>query len=263
MKEPLDKDLILKGLKGSVFSGNFICHKVINSTNILAKTLAVKGAPHGTVVLTEEQTAGKGRLERKWLSRGHENLLFTILLRPQLDAGNIFTLTMILAIAAIDTIRVMTGLNTLIKWPNDLYISTKKLAGILTEFSIKDGSVEYVIIGLGLNVNWMPEEDYGLLYPATSILTESGTRVSRNELLIDILKRFEASYDKVLSGETEKIHARWNELSLVTGKDVEIISPDDVIKGRAISIDQEGALILINSIGEEVRILSGDVSLKF
>jgi BirA family transcriptional regulator, biotin operon repressor / biotin---[acetyl-CoA-carboxylase] ligase len=263
MKEFLDQDIIIKGLGRSIFSGNFIFHKKIDSTNMLAKELALKGAPHGTLVLAEEQTAGKGRLDRKWLSQGHENLLFTILLRPTLNAENIFPLTMILAVSAIDTIKEMTGLNVLIKWPNDLYINRKKLAGILTEFSIKDGYVEYVIIGLGLNVNWMPGEGDGIMYPATSLLAESGIRVSRNELLTGILKRFEISYEDVLTGEIEELHSRWNELSLVIGMDVEIISLDEVIKGKATAIDREGALILKNSKGEEIRILSGDVSLKF
>lgn len=263
MKEALDKDLIIKRLKGSVFSGNFIFHEIISSTNALAKALALKGAPHGTIVLAEEQTAGKGRLDRKWLSSGYENLLFTILIRPALGPDKIFILTMILAIAAIDAVKEMTGLNALIKWPNDLYINRKKLAGILTEFSVKDGFVDYVIIGLGLNVNWMPGAENELLYPATSIIAETGLRVSRNELLIHILKRFEKYYEQALSGETDDLHARWNELSLVIGRDVEVISPDEVIKGRVVTIDREGALILKNTLGEEIRILSGDVSLRF
>jgi BirA family biotin operon repressor/biotin-[acetyl-CoA-carboxylase] ligase len=263
MKEFLDQAAIIKGLGKSVFSGNLIFHKRIDSTNTHAKELALKGAPHGTVVLAEEQTAGKGRLDRKWLSPGHENLLFTILLKPTLKAENIFTLTMILAVSAIDTIKEMAGLNVLIKWPNDLYINIKKLAGILTEFSIKDGFVEYVIIGLGLNVNWMPGQGDGLLYDATSILAESGIRVSRNELLTGILKRFEISYEAVIACKMEGLHSRWNELSLVIGRDVEIISIDEVIRGKAIAIDREGALILENNRGEEIRVLSGDVSLRF
>jgi len=263
MKESLDQDIIIKGLGRSVFSGNFIFHRKVESTNTLAKELALKGATHGTLVLAEEQTAGKGRLDRKWLSRGNENLLFTILLRPALKADNIFPLTMILATSAIDTIKEMTGLNVLIKWPNDLYIRRKKLAGILTEFSVKDSFVEYVILGLGLNVNWKPGEGDGMLHPATSILAESGMRISRNELLTGILKRFEVSYENVLAGRIKELHSKWNELSLVIGKDVEITSLDEVIKGRVKAIDREGALILENSAGEEIRILSGDVSLKF
>jgi len=263
MKESLEKDFIIQGLKGSIFSKNIHIYEIISSTNTLAKEMATKGAPHGTVVLAEEQTAGKGRLDRRWLSRGHENLLFTILLRPQLDIDKIFVLTMSLAIAAIDAIKEMIGLRTMIKWPNDLYINRKKLGGILTEFSVKDSFVEYVIIGLGMNINWMPDEENEILYPATSILAETGVRVSRNELLIDMLKRFERYYEQAISGETDALHKRWNELSLVIGNDVEIISSYEVIKGRAVSIDREGALILKNTIGDEIKILSGDVSLRF
>lgn len=263
MKEFLDQAGIIKGLGRSVFSRNLIFHKTIDSTNTQAKEMARKGAPHGTLVLAEEQTAGKGRLDRKWLSPGHENLLFTILLRPSLNADNIFPLTMILAVSAIDAIKEIAGVDVLIKWPNDLYVNGKKLAGILTEFSIKDGAVEYVIIGLGVNVNWMPGRGDGILYAATSILAESGSRVSRDDLLTGILKRFEAGYEEVLSGKIEGLHSRWNELSIVTGRDVEIISIDEVIRGKAIAIDREGALILKNSMGHETRILSGDVSLRF
>jgi len=262
ISETLDKDIIIKGLGSSLFSKNLVFHERINSTNALAKELALKDAPEGTLIIAEEQTAGKGRLDRKWLSPGKENLLFTILLRPPLDADNVFLLTMILAVSVIDAVKEMTGIDILIKWPNDLYVKEKKLGGILTEFSIKEAIAEYVLLGLGLNVNWMPGEQDGLMYPAASILAESGLRVSRNELLTRLLKRFEASYERTLSGKTDDLHARWNELSMVIGKDVEIIAQEEVITGKAIAIDRSGALILNNSLGEEMKILSGDVSLR-
>lgn len=263
ISEPLNKIIIIRGLGKSLFSKNFIFHQRINSTNKYIKELAIKGAPEGTIVLAEEQTRGKGRLNRKWLSQGHENLLFSILLRPLLEPNNIFLLTMILAVSVIDTIKDITGLDVLVKWPNDLYIIKKKLAGILTEFSIKEDLAEYVIIGLGLNVNWMPGENDGLLYPATSILAESGISVSRNELLIGILKRFEHSYDKALTGKTDDLHRRWKGLSMVIGRDVEIISQNGSITGKVMDIERNGALILKNSTHGKMRILSGDVSLRF
>lgn len=168
-----------------------------------------------------------------------------------------------LALSAIDEAKDMTGVEIKIKWPNDLYVGKKKLGGMLTEFSIKDGIADYVILGLGLNINWMPGEHDGLVYPATSILAETGRTTSRSELLAGILTRFDAYYKKALSGETDFLHSRWNELSLVIGKEVEIISPEEKIKGKAISIDKTGALILKNSLDEELTILSGDVSLRF
>jgi len=262
MKQSLDKELILEGLQDTIFSRNFLLYKSIGSTNTAAKELAITGAPEGILVLAEEQTSGKGRMDRRWLSRGGENLIFTILLRPTLKADNIFLLTMILAISTIDAVKEMAGLDILIKWPNDLYVDGKKLAGILTEFSIKDGTVEYVIIGQGLNVGWMPQETEGIPYPATSILAETGLTVSRNDLLISILKRFEKTYRQALAGNKEDLHTRWNKLSLVIGRDVEIISPDEIIRGKAIAIDHDGALILQNSTGDVIKILSGDVSLR-
>ena len=263
ISEPLDRDIIINGLGRSIFSKNFIFHPIINSTNAHVKELALKGAPEGTLVLAEEQTGGRGRMDRKWLSAGQENILFTILLRPPLDADGIFLLTMILALSTIDAIKETTGLDVLIKWPNDLYINNKKTGGILTEFSLKHRIAEYVILGLGLNANWMPGESDGILYPATSILAESGIRISRNELLIDILKRFEMYYKKALSGKTDELHSRWNRLSLVIGKNVEIIYQDERITGMVIDIERNGTLILKDKMGGEMRILSGDVSLRF
>jgi BirA family transcriptional regulator, biotin operon repressor / biotin---[acetyl-CoA-carboxylase] ligase len=261
--EALNRQAIINNLGGTIFSQNLILYQTIDSTNIAAKDLAIKGASEGTVVIAEEQTAGKGRLDRKWLSQSHKNLLFTILLRPPWGADHVFLLTMMLALSAIDEAKVMTGVDIKIKWPNDLYVGRKKLGGMLTEFSMKDGVAEYVIIGLGLNINWIPGENDGLVYPATSILAETGRTISRSELLAGMLKRFDAYYKLALSGETDFLHQRWNELSLVIGKDVEIISSEETIKGTAISIDKTGALILKNIFGEELTILSGDVSLKF
>ncbi|MBW1886884.1 MAG: biotin--[acetyl-CoA-carboxylase] ligase, partial [Deltaproteobacteria bacterium] len=147
----LQINLIRKRLNRSLFATNIIFHRSINSTNILAKELATKGSPEGTLVLTEKQTRGMGRMGRQWLSPGYVNLLFSILLYPNIKPDQIFVLTMTLALATIEAVKEMSGLTPLIKWPNDLYVDRKKLAGILAEFSISRGRIEYVILGLGLN----------------------------------------------------------------------------------------------------------------
>ena len=258
----LDPDIITGILGSSIFSKNIVFHERLTSTNVLAKDLALKGAPEGTIVLAEEQTAGKGRMERLWLSPAYKNLLFSILLRPSLPVDQVFALSMALCIAVLEEIDSANRLDVKIKWPNDLCINHKKLAGVLTEFSVRDKRLEYVILGLGLNVNWMPEEGDGLIYPATSILAESDRMVSRNDLISGILKRFEGYYQKVLSERLEDLYIRWNELSDVIGKDVEIISQDGIVTGKALRIDRQGALILKDDQGEEKRILTGDVSLR-
>jgi len=176
---------------------------------------------------------------------------------------NVFILTMILALATIDGVEQVSGLNPMIKWPNDLYMGRKKMGGILTEFSLSEKEIEYVVLGLGLNVNWNPGKGEEVLYPATSILGETGKTTSRNDLLVGILKSFEDYYKKALSGKIEDYYKRWNERSLVIGQEIEIESGGRMMHGTAIRIDRSGALIIENENGVDQKIISGDVSIKF
>ncbi|MBW2608738.1 MAG: biotin--[acetyl-CoA-carboxylase] ligase [Deltaproteobacteria bacterium] len=259
----LKKEILLEGLGKSLFATNIILHKSLDSTNRLAKELASKGSPEGTVVLSEEQTAGTGRMERRWLSQGYMNLLASALIRPAMPSDQIFVLTMILALATINGVNELTSLKPMIKWPNDIYLGPKKLGGILTEFSVKGKDVKWVVLGLGLNVNWMPEKDTNLLYPATSILAESGKKCPRNELLALILRSLEGLYKEVQAGRLDPLYRRWNQHSLIMGKDVEIHSAGEIIMGKVLRIDRNGGLVIKDSAGREQVILSGDVSVRF
>ena len=221
----------------------------MHSTNTLAKELAREGAVHGTLVLAEEQTAGRGRMGRPWFSPKGKNLLVSLLLRPPTPAEEAFIFTMVLAIAAIDAMERGCGLKASIKWPNDLYAGRKKLGGILTEFSARGKGVEYVVIGLGLNVNWNPGDGEIMLYPATSVFTETGKKISRTDLLVEILKSFDAYYRQVLGGKRDQLFQTWNERSLILGKHVKIDTTNGQISGRALRIDRNGALILMNDLG--------------
>jgi BirA family biotin operon repressor/biotin-[acetyl-CoA-carboxylase] ligase len=261
-KDRLRPELLKSRLGSSMFSKNIIIHKKIESTNILAKELALRGAPEGTIVLAEEQTAGKGRMDRRWFSEGYSNILASLLLRPSMALDRIFILTMILAVAISYVIKEKYQLKAMIKWPNDIYIGRKKLGGILSEFSLKKREVKYVILGIGLNVNWYPEEKHGILYPSTSLFMERGELISRNVLFSDILMRFEGYYKDVLLGRIEQVYRKWNELSMVMGKAVEIETQVEKIKGKVLRIDHQGALVIKRDDGEEQTILSGDVSLR-
>ena len=263
-EEGLNPDLIQRELGGSRFSLNIVYRAAVGSTNDLAKDLALEGAPGGTVVLTDEQTAGRGRRGRSWLAPSRTNLLFSVLLRPSLSPDRVFSLTMALALACLEAIREETGLQCLIKWPNDLYAGGRKLAGILTEFGGKAGQVEWVVLGLGLNVNWCPKGEIAVPgSPATSILAETRETFSRNGLLVQILKRFESHHERLLSGGVSDLYRRWNEHSLVMGKEVVIESEERRILGKAVRIDENGALILEDERGKRHTITHGDVSLKF
>lgn len=176
-----------------------------------------------------------------------------------MGAERVFVLTMILALAAMDAVRTVGGLASGIKWPNDLYVGMKKLAGILTEFSLQEKQVEWAVLGLGLNVNRLPEDLQG---QAASIQGETGAEVGRERLLVEILKGFEGSYREVLAGRIEPLYRRWNEACFILGKRVEIHTARETMVGLAVRIDQDGALILETRGGATQRILAGDVSLR-
>ena len=262
MQEPLHPDLLKERLAGSLFSPPIHYHCSMDSTNALARTLAGQGAPEGTLVITEEQTAGRGRRGKSWVSPAGANLLFSVLLRPPMEGDRVFVLTMVLALAALKAVKTIAGVNALIKWPNDLYAGGKKLAGILTEFSVKGKQVDWVVLGMGMNAGWHPEVTEGSGAPATSLSEETGHRVSKNDLLVEILTGFDALYKDVVRGSMRALYGEWNHHCLILGKAVVIESERERIEGRALRIDDCGALIIEEANGDQRRILTGEVSLR-
>jgi BirA family biotin operon repressor/biotin-[acetyl-CoA-carboxylase] ligase len=260
--EPIQPELLKRRLAHSLFAAHIHYDRSIDSTNAVAKTLAGQGAPEGTLVVTEEQTAGRGRRGRSWVSPPGANLLFSLLLRPPMEGERVFVLTMVLALAGLKAVNRVTGVKPMIKWPNDLYVGPKKLAGILTEFAVRGKQVDWVVPGMGINVGWRPGTPEQGGVPATSLQEETGQRVSRNELLIEILSDFDGLYREVMAGNMEALHEEWNQNCLVLGKAVVVASENERIEGKALRIDEFGALILEDAQGNQRRILTGDVSLR-
>ena len=179
-----------------------------------------------------------------------------------MKAEDVFALSMACALAASEAVEKVSNLRPMIKWPNDIYLSGKKLGGMLTEFSVVDNYTEYVVIGLGLNVNWCPNDEETLLYVPTSLLAECGRRIERELLLAKLLKGFEEYFRGILSGKLEEIYMEWNKRSLLLNRMVDIRTAEGLIRGKAIRIDQTGALIIQDAGGKEQRILNGDVSIS-
>ncbi len=261
-REDLNPEAVRRVLAGSLFAANVVYLARIDSTNRFAKELALSGAPEGTVVIADTQTAGRGRMGRHWVSPGHLNLLFSVLVRPKCSSEELFGLTMALALGATEAIRERCGLVAKIKWPNDLYVGRKKLGGLLTEFALEERLVTYAVLGLGLNVNWSPQQEKDILQPATSIVDETGKRTHRGELLATILRRFEVLYQRLRSGELEAILRYRNEHCMILGREVLIIGHGEGFKGVAVRIDRDGALVIREEGGTEKRVVSGEVSLR-
>jgi BirA family biotin operon repressor/biotin-[acetyl-CoA-carboxylase] ligase len=258
----VDPEVVRRGLGESIFGRNVLVYDSLDSTNAVARELGSKGAPEGTLVLAEEQTAGRGRMGRRWWSPKYGNLLFSVLLRPALTANRVFALTMAFALAGAEAVEFVSGVIPCIKWPNDLFVSNRKLGGVLTELSTCAGSVEQMVLGMGLNVNWNPAAEKCGRYAATSVRLESDRWVSREELLVEIVERLEVYYGAIVSGDVVAIKRRWDDRSMLLGKWVTVDTGQEMIRGRALEIDDIGALILECGSGETRQILNGDVSLE-
>jgi BirA family biotin operon repressor/biotin-[acetyl-CoA-carboxylase] ligase len=233
------------------------------STNELAKELARQGEEEGTLVIAEEQVAGRGRRGRSWHSPRGQNLLFSLLLRPPLQPAQTPQLTFLAAVALAEILKEELGLAAGIKWPNDVYVGGRKVAGILTELSAEVDRVNFVIMGIGINVN-TPLDDFPLPLQdrATSLQAEVGRALSRVDLLQKLLLRIENWYKAFLRDGFAPLRRRWKELALVLGKGVQVIGPDETLSGVAVDVDDFGALLVQVPEGPVRRVLAGDVSLR-
>jgi BirA family biotin operon repressor/biotin-[acetyl-CoA-carboxylase] ligase len=232
------------------------------STNDVAKGLAAQNAPDGTVVLADEQTAGRGRMGRHWSAPPGTCILCSILFRPDLALSQAQWLTMLCALAAADAVDQVAALRVSLKWPNDLIVESrhwKKLAGVLTETGVMGERLEFVVVGIGINVNVAPRDLPSLAPDATSILAEIGREVDRAALLAALLAGVEARYAQVRAGESP--HVEWAARLATLGQLVEATTSGETFVGVAESVDEGGALLLRTPDGELHRLLAGDVTL--
>jgi BirA family biotin operon repressor/biotin-[acetyl-CoA-carboxylase] ligase len=235
----------------------------VSSTNNLAKELAGQGAADGTLVVAEEQTGGKGRLGRQWCSAKYKGSFFSFILFPPLMPQEANMVTLITAVAMASAVRDETGVAAGIKWPNDLLVNGKKICGILTELSAEMERINYMVVGVGLNVNQeendFPEE---VSASATSLKDQTGANISRVKLVQAFLLEFEKWYLLALENGFAPVLARWKEMSVSLNCPVRIHNPNSSWDGWAEDIDSDGALLLRLPGGEIKRVISGEVSLR-
>ena len=256
----LSVESIKRGLKTEFIGQSIVYYSSIGSTNKVLKELAVQGAPEGAMVIANEQTGGRGRLSRKWLAPRSTSLLMSLLFRPDLPPSQAQRLTMICSLATADAIEGLTGLPAGLKWPNDIFIHSKKAGGILTESGTTGGCLDYVVVGMGLNVNLVISALPELRDMATSLSQELGREVSRLELLWKTLEGIETRYNSLRRGSSP--HEEWAARVINLGRQVQVTMPRGVLVGWAEGVDADGALILRLPGGQRERILAGDVTLR-
>ena len=227
---------------------NIIYYDSIGSTNSKAKELAENGQEHGTVIISEEQTTGRGRLGRNWVSPKYKGIWMSIILRPNIITENISQITL-LGAAAVQKAIMKMGIKTSIKWPNDIVLNSKKVCGILTEMSGEIDHINYLIMGIGINVN-LEEEDIpsDLKDVATSLKLESGKHMERKILLANVLNIFEELYsDFVQNGNIKETIEICRKNSMLIGKEIQLINRGKVTTAKAIDISEKGELVIENT----------------
>jgi len=233
------------------------------STNDVMDKLARDGVKEGAVVFAESQSKGRGRLGRKWLSPAGKGLWFSVLLRPEIPPQSASRLTIAAATALARAVRNQVQLRPEIKWPNDLLINRRKVAGILTELNAELDKIKYMVLGIGVDVN-MNASDFPseLRRFASSLKIESGETVERSALAAAILRELDKDYARTMSGQFQTLAAEWEEQCTTLGRDIRIQIGDRCVQGRAELLDRDGALLLRTEHGHLERIIGGDLTVE-
>jgi BirA family biotin operon repressor/biotin-[acetyl-CoA-carboxylase] ligase len=228
----------------------------LTSTMDVAMQLGIKNAPSGTLILAETQTKGKGRLGRVWFSPKYKGIYLSLILRPKLLPQQASVFTLLAAVAICEAIKQTTGLDAQIKWPNDIIIHNKKLGGILTELNAEMDEINFLIVGIGLNIN---NDKKTLVSSATSLKEQKKDNISRIGLLQEILRKIEENYLLLEKKGPKPIIEKWRELSITLAKRVKVYSHSEHIEGEAIDIDRDGGLLIRTDAGLVLKVMAGDV----
>lgn len=239
----------------------WISLETVDSTNLYAKRIE-KTAKHGTLILAEEQEQGRGRRGRTWSSPKGEQIAMTLFLRPNIKLEHASRLTLLMALAVRRGIFKLTKLDCKIKWPNDIVLNGKKICGILTEMNVSIQKIDYVLIGVGINVKqqYFSEE---LSQIASSLYLESGTLFSRTELVSRILEEFEELYELFLQTEDlSKVCEEYNKTCINCGRQIQVLEPENTYVGTTNGINEKGELLVQKEDGSLIPVYAGEVSVR-
>jgi len=261
--DSIDATALQLALDTTVFGRKAVLLTSTLSTQGDVLKLAEQGQGEGAVVIAEEQTGGRGRFGRKWFSPPGKGIWMSVLLRPDLPLQHTPQLTLLTGVAVCRAVRACTGADAGIKWPNDLLIDGRKVCGILLESTVEDHEVRYCIAGIGVDVNFDPE-DYpeDLTTIATSLKMETGQPIDRTKLTAAILTELEQLYYLYQKEGFGVISALWEALSVSMNREITVTNPHGVIEGKAVGLDPSGVLIVEKHDGEHTLIISGEISWK-
>lgn len=259
-------DVMTESEVGHYLNTSYMGRKIIylesaGSTNDEAKKMAAKGSEEGLVIIAEEQICARGRRGRSWTTTRGESIAASILLRPKLSPEHAFSITPVLALSIVQGLEKEAGIRTGIKWPNDIVLDKKKLCGILTEMNADMDSINYIVVGMGININQssFPKDISEI---ATSLRIHCGDVLSRKKILASVLNCFEENYEVYIREGLKPMVPLLREYSVVIGKHIRLVSPNMEREGTAVDMDAQGGLIVRLDTGETITVISGDVSVR-
>ncbi len=247
-----------KGLNTKIIGRKIYYLERCSSTMDIAMQLACDNPAEGTLILTEAQTKGRGRLGRHWVSPKYKGIYFSLMLKPKVLPAQTAVLTLLAAVSVCEAVKIVTGITCSIKWPNDILVNNRKLGGILTELEAELDRVNFVIIGIGLNVNNEAQE---LLRSAISlkVASHSQEKINRLELLREILRKLEDGYLLFQKKGAAPVLDKWKSFNTTLGQRVKIASARVHVEGLAVDIDADGGLLVRKDSGALQKFMSGDV----
>lgn len=261
-----EPDIVTKSALMPILKENKLVKEIhykdeLDSTNQFAKELAREGASEGTIVIADSQTSGKGRLGRTWISPPKTGIWLSLILRPKIKPQYAGELTLLSGLCMCEAIHNITGLQTHIKWPNDVVVNGKKVCGILTEMSAEIEMVNHVVIGVGVNVNQKNFEEE--LPYATSLNIEGKTTYRRSMIVKEFMDIFEIAYEKYKESESlVEFLPRYENKCITLGKEVKIIEGGKEIIAKAVRVVENGNLIVLLPDGQEKQVYAGEVSVR-
>jgi BirA family biotin operon repressor/biotin-[acetyl-CoA-carboxylase] ligase len=252
-------------VSGRIMGRRLVCLESVDSTNNCAKKLALSGAPDGTAVVSDCQTGGRGRMERPFQSPAGKGIYLSVIMKPELPPAEILPVTAMGAVAVCSAIEKACGARPGIKWTNDVVLNGKKICGILTEMSVEgeSGALQYVVMGIGVNVRQEPEDfDGDVRSMASSLMHELGRPVSRPALAAAMLNELDAVYGDIRRGDLSRALPAYRAACVNIGRDVRVVGSGRERTGRAVGIDDSFGLIVEAPDGGRFVVRSGEASVR-
>lgn len=258
----LNQESLIQNLAGKFIGHPLYFYEEIGSTNDEAFRLGVTGAPEGTALVANSQSAGKGRMQRVWHSPAGANIYTSVILRPPFEAIRAPQIAIAAGVAVAETLNPLCEGRAELKWPNDVLIGGKKVCGILSQMKMSGAAIDFVVAGIGVNVNISHEQfPRDIREIATSLAIVTGHEISRLDLIIRLYANLTKWYKGLLIDGFESVRETWLGFSPMMGQATEVRFRDEVVGGVAVGLDEDGSLILRTDENKQLRVSAGDASI--